>query len=313
MRKILLSSFLLVSLAIFAQREVPIAYGDMDNWVTRHIKESSIIGGNTRLVYEIGPNTDVYKNEAYKNMGGSPWGSANVYAKVAGVEKSSTSVFKEKRGDGFCARLETYFVGVKVLGLVNIRVLAAGSIFLGEVKEPITGTKNPQHWIKSGIPFTKRPSAIKFDYKIKMSGSPNRVYHNGLSPEKEVAGVDYPAVILLLQKRWEKDGKIYAKRVGTMVVRYNKNVNEWQTGTYKILYGDITKNPAYKEESMRIQVEERYSQNSKGEMVPIYEVGWADADETPTHMILQFTSSHGGAYIGSPGNTMWIDNVKLIY
>ena len=26
----------------------------------------------------------------------------------------------------------------------------------------------------------------------------------------------------------------------------------------------------------------------------------------PTHMILQFSSSHGGAFIGSPGNTLWV-------
>ena len=64
---------------------------------------------------------------------------------------------------------------------------------------------------------------------------------------------------------------------------------------------------------MRIQVEERYAVNSKGESVPINEIGWAEEGETPTHMILQLTSSHGGAYIGSPGNTMWIDNVKLVY
>jgi hypothetical protein len=64
---------------------------------------------------------------------------------------------------------------------------------------------------------------------------------------------------------------------------------------------------------MAIQVEERYAVNSKGKSVPIKEVGWADASETPTHIVLQFTSSHGGAYIGSPGNTFWIDNVKLVY
>ena len=33
---------------------------------------------------------------------------------------------------------------VKVLGLVNITVLAAGSIFTGTVHEPIKVTKNPQ-------------------------------------------------------------------------------------------------------------------------------------------------------------------------
>ena len=63
--------------------------------------------------------------------------------------------------------------------------------------------------------------------------------------------------------------------------------------TYPILYGNITSKPEYKP-YMRIQVEERYTLNSKGKSVPIQEVGWAEPGEAPTHMVLQFTSSHGG-------------------
>ena len=48
-------------------------------------------------------------------------------------------------------------------------------------------------------------------------------------------------------------------------------------------------------------------------MVQVKEVGWANANEAPTHIVLQFDSSHGGAYIGSVGNTLWIDNVRLAY
>ena len=59
--------------------------------------------------------------------------------------------------------------------------------------------------------------------------------------------------------------------------------------------------------------ERDYTRNSKGESVLIKETGWAEANENPTHMILQFSSSHGGAFIGSPGNTLWVDNVKLVY
>ena len=111
----------------------------------------------------------------------------------------------------------------------------------------------------------------------------------------------------------DKDGNIYSKRVGTMVQRYTESSNGWvNDATYPILYGDITKHPEYKP-YMRIQVEERYALNSQGKSVPIQEVGWAAEGELPTHIVLQFTSSHGGAYIGSPGNTMWIDNVELIY
>ena len=38
-------------------------------------------------------------------------------------------------------------------------------MFLGEVHEPVKGTKNPQKMLNSGIPFTKKPIAIQFDYK----------------------------------------------------------------------------------------------------------------------------------------------------
>ena len=118
-----------------------------------------------------------------------------------------------------------------------------------------------------------------------------------------------------MQKRWEdKDGNIYAKRVGTAVVRYYTTTDDWHNNaTYSIMYGDITGNPEYKAHMMRLQVQERYAVNSKGESVPIKEVAWGTEDDIPTHIQLQFTSSHGGAYIGSPGNSFYVDNVKLVY
>ena len=56
-----------------------------------------------------------------------------------------------------------------------------------------------------------------------------------------------------------------------------------------------------------------YAINSKGENVKIIEEGWAKADENPTHLILKFDSSYGGAYVGTPGNTLWLDNVGFVY
>ena len=107
---------------------------------------------------------------------------------------------------------------------------------------------------------------------------------------------------------------IYAKRVGTVVVRYYTTTDDWRNNaTYSIMYGDITGNPEYKAHMMRLQVQERYAVNSKGESVPIKEVAWGTEDDIPTHIQLQFTSSHGGAYIGSPGNSFYVDNVKLVY
>ena len=299
---------------VTSENVVPFAYGDMDNWIVREIHESGIIGGNSKWLYELGPSDTIVGNTAFRNMGGSPWATSNVMAKVAGVVKTNTSVFPEKRGDGMCARMETRYESVKVFGLVDIEVIAAGSVFLGTVHEPIKGTKNPQAMLQSGVPFSKKPKALRFDYKVKAAPEKNRVRSTGFSRKSTVAGQDSLAVILLLQKRWEDaEGNVYSKRVGTMVQRYTESTPDWvNDATYPILYGNITSKPEYKP-YMRIQVEERYTLNSKGKSVPIQEVGWAEPGEAPTHMVLQFTSSHGGAYIGSPGNTFWIDNVELIY
>ena len=82
--------------------------------------------------------------------------------------------------------------------------------------------------------------------------------------------------------------------------------------TFDIMYGDIRNNPKYNAGLMGLRQND-YAINSHGKSVPVRETGWASADERPTHHALQISSSHGGAYIGTPGNTLWIDNVKLVY
>ncbi|MCC8154483.1 MAG: PCMD domain-containing protein [Tannerellaceae bacterium] len=288
-------------------------FGDMDRWVVREIKESAVIGGKTKLLYELGPKDTIRGAEPYTNRGGSPWANSNVLAKVAGVVKTNTSVFPEERANGYCVRMETRFESVKVIGLINIEVIAAGSVYLGEMLEPIKGTKNPMAMLNCGIPFTRKPSALSLDYKVKVAPEPNRIRCTGFSPRSTVEGKDEAVIILILQKRWEDEkGNLFAKRVGTMMKRYNKDVDWVNNAVFPVLYGDISNHPEY-QPYMKIQDEERYALNSKGKNVPIQEVGWADDNEEPTHLILHFASSHGGAYIGSPGNTFWIDNVKLVY
>ena len=301
---------------IHAQTEY-LKYGNFDTWTVRNIKESGIIGGKTKTLYEVGPEATWNNDNAYTyGQGGSPWGTSNVMAKVAGVTKTNTSVFRDKRGDGYCVRLETGREKCVVMGLINIKVLAAGSLWLGGVMEPITSTSSPMSKLVAGIPFTKRPKSISYDYKIKLSGEPDRIRETGFSKVTKVPGLDMPDAILLLQKRWEDEkGNLYAKRVGTMVMRYDKSTNDWvNDAEYPIHYGNITHESFYKDYMGLITGEStKYSMNSKGKNVPIKEVGWADANETPTHMILQFDSSHGGAYVGSVGNTFWLDNVRLNY
>lgn len=295
-------------------REEPIKYGDMEHWVTRKIHESAIIGGSTKTLYEIGPTQTIEGNKPYTNLGGSPWGTSNVLAKVAGIVKTNNSVYKDTRGSGHCVKMTTHIERVKVLGLVNISVLAAGSVFLGDMREPITGTKDGPKALNWGVKFNKRPKALRYDYKVQTAGGGNRIKMTGFSAKGTVPGKDYAITVFFLQKRTEDaGGNITAKRVGTMVVKYGTSTGRWiDNATYEILYGDIRNNPKYDAATMGLCSTD-YARNSKGKSVPVKETGWASAEETPTHMLLQFSSSHGGAYVGSPGNTFWIDNVRLVY
>ena len=273
--------------------------GDFEHWSSQTIKESRIIGGNTVNLMHIG----------------SPWGSSNVWAKVSGVTKTNVSVYKDKHpGHGNCVKLYTHIVEAKVLGLINIKVLAAGSIFLGNTIQPIRDTKNPMAKLNAGVPFNRRPKGIVFDYKVNIVGG-NRIRQNGITKGKTVQGQDMADCILYLQKRWEDaNGNIYAKRVGTLVRRFNKS-SDWKENVFfAIHYGDITKEKFYNSSwGLTSGSITKYAKNSKGAMVPIKEVGWGDENDTPTHIVLQFDSSHGGAYIGTVGNTLWVDNVRLAY
>lgn len=296
------------------EREELLPFGDMNQWIKREIKESSIIGGAQKEIYAVGPTQTIKGEIPYKPTGGSPWATSNVMAKVVGIVKTNSSVFPERRDGGYCARLDTHMEGVKVFGVVDITVLAAGSLFLGEVHEPIKSTKNPNGLLLMGVPFTKHPKALRFDYKVRIADREKRIRATGFGRETDVDGKDHAAVVCLLQKRWEdKEGNVYASRVGTFAIQYDKSCDWQNAATYTILYGDITYNPAYRADLMKLNAYEYNTVNSRGKSVPIKEVSWAAPDEAPTHIILQFASSHGGAYIGTPGNSLWVDNVKLVY
>lgn len=310
--------FLVLQLFAFlaAHAQQQLKYSDFNQWITRDVKESKIIGGATKTLYEIGPTGTWDGKLPYVNQGGSPWGTSNVMAKVAGVVKTNSSVFREKRGDGYCAKLVSHIEGVKVLGLVNIHVFAAGSVFVGQMVEPITSSKNPMGKLDYGIPFTSKPKALQFDYKIKLSGKSDRIRQTGFSPVKTIEGMDMPDVICLLQKRWEdSEGNIYAKRVGTLIHHFNKDTEWVNAAQFTIHYGDITGESFYQDYMGLFQGgdDQKYAMNSRGKVVPIREIEWAGASEQPTHLCLQFASSFGGAYIGAVGTTMWLDNVKFVY
>lgn len=294
--------------------EEPVKFGTFESWITRTIKESVLVGGKTQTLYEVGPNGKFDGARAFTNQGGSPWANSNVLAKVAGVVKTNVSVFPDKHQGGRCAKLSTHIVKCKAIGVVNISVLATGSLFLGTLIEPVTGSSNPMSKMSIGVPFSRRPKAVKFDYKYQSPGG-ERIRETGFSRTQTVKGKDMGQVTCLLQKRWEDaEGNIHALRVGTMRHRFSQNTEWREAQSFEIHYGDITKENFYQGYMGLITgADTFYALNSKGKNVPVQEEGWASADDTPTHIILKFDSSHGGAYVGTVGNTLWVDNVRLVY
>lgn len=300
-----------------ANAQEVIKYGDFNHWITRNIKESSVLGGKTKQVYEIGPSQTINGAKAYKNLGGSPWATSNVYAHVMGVTKCSNAVYPDVRsGSNKCAKLCTILEHVKALGIINMDVLVSGSIFLGQVMEPITSSKNPYSKMEMGIPFTHRPKYLSFDYKVHVPEGGQRIYSSGFGKKKSLEGQDYAEVYVLLQRRWEdENGNLHAARVGTARERFGKNTSGWVNGhKLTIHYGDITGTSYYKPYMALLNKDVvYYARNSKGKMVRVIEEKWDAADATPTHVLVMASSGCGVAYTGTVGMTLWVDNMAWGY
>lgn len=301
----------LLSSGITAQRIEPIRYGDFDDWITRTIKESAIIGGKKRTLYEVGPTQTIEGNKAYRNLGGSPWGTSNVYARVTGVTKGSNAVYPEDRpGHGKCAKLCSKLEHVRALGIINMDVMVAGSMFLGEMIEPVTSTSDPYSKMNMGVAYTKRPKNLVFDYKLVMPENATRIKATGFGSKKKLPGTDEAAVYLYLQRRWEDaEGNIHARRVAT-AGRTFKKTTDWQNAyRLPLVYGDCSKDPSMKWLGLRGASNAYYARNSKGKLVPVIEEGWDSPDATPTHVMLLMSAGNGEPYVGTPGLTLYVDNV----
>lgn len=306
----------ILSLSLYSQERIEyLPYGKMDTWTVRYIKESILLGGKTRELYVIAKTDTIWQNKPYPyGRNGSPWSTSNAYAKVCGVEKAAVSVTPERRGDGYCCRLETTLQTVKAIG-IDLKALATGSIYAGRLLDPVTleGIKVPMKAIDMGIPFTKRPVALILDYKAVIQQGKSMVRATGSTKVTTVHGQDAGEIILFLQHRWEDaDGNIYAYRVGTASERITESIPDWKNNhRLTIRYGNITHTANYKSWE-KLSKNRFMARNSKGKMVPVQEIGYK-ADATPTHMILQISAGCHEAFTGCPGNVVWVDNIRLVY
>ena len=292
-------------------------YGKFDSWCRREVKESGLIGGNTEHLYEFyGDTTEIHQTgkTPFSAPEGYLWRTNNVLAIVAGIVKTNNTVYPEKRGEGYCVRLETHLEEVKVLGMINMDVTCQGAIMIGQLPEPITTTKDPMSKVLYGVPFTQCPKAVRLDYKADVCHEVIR--GTGFSKLKPMGYEDHAEITVMLQKRWEdEDGNIHALRVGTAIERIEQDIPQWINGHELVIgYGDITGNPYYKDYmGLKTDPETAYrAVNSKGDVVMIIEEGWAPEGTEPTHLLLHAISSCGQAFYGGLGNTLWLDNVEVV-
>ena len=188
--------------------------GKFDHWRVMQIKESGIIGGNIKTIYKLSEGDTITGQTPFVQREEDVFAPCNIMANVMGIVKGSNSVFPERRGDGYCARLSVVMEKVRVLGIIDMEVLVQGTILSGYFHEPIRDTKGAYSKMDCGIPFTGRPSAVRYDYKAEV-GKPV-VRSTGFSPKKRLGGADYAFIAVYLQRRTEDaDGNVIAKRVGT--------------------------------------------------------------------------------------------------
>jgi hypothetical protein len=288
-------------------------YSSLDYWYSRKVEESFLLSGKTIDLYGVGvvdPNSDFYNLKLKDEK--SPWGTTNVYSKMV-LDVGNSRVFPEKRGPGYCCRLETAIRKDNIAGL-KVEVLIAGTLFVGELIEPVKGLKEPLKNVSQGIPFNKKPIAVKFDYKYHV-GSKRVKGDYSITP---VEGTDKAEFCLILQKRWEdQNGKVFATRIAGARKFFTGSVNQWVNGAvFPVTYGDVTHLPEYDEKTMGLipGVSEVYVKNSQGKMVSLVETGWGDIDDVPTHVILYWTSSYQGVqYVGSTETVFWVDNIEFVY
>ena len=315
----LLMADILFTVNAYAQQSVVDAineYGTFDSWSMRQVKESGLIGGATKTLYEFYGNQEtVFTGKTpFTAPEGYLWRTNNVLAIVAGVVKTNNTIFPEERGNGYCARIETHIEEVKALGVINMDVTCQGALLLGVLPEPITTTKDPMAKVFYGIPFTGMPKAVVMDIKADVGHEVIRA--TGFSKLKPMGYPDSAEITVMLQKRWEdEDGVVHALRVGTAIWRISEDIPEWMNGyELKIHYGDITGEPFY-EEYMGLKNDPEsafHAPNSKGRNVIIQEDGWAEPGTQPTHLVINIISSCGKAFYGGVGNTLWVDNVRIV-
>ncbi len=313
MKRIITITLFLLSLVSGVRAQLQsIPYGDFETWAVHYIKESKVVGGQTRAIYIPAPKDTLWENKPYiYKDADDPWATSNDYINFMGIYKTSTSVEPDKRGHGTAAKLSILQEDITVIGL-DMHVILAGTLYVGRTREPFNATGNYNANVDFGWPYEGTPKALVFDYKSVISPDSSVTQCAGFSKPKTIHHIfDHAHAYCYLQRRWEDNlGNIHAERVATAYMKIDYTT-DWVNGHVLTLhYGEIV-NPNTIEQLQRTWM---FARNSSGRMVRVREEGWATPGTKPTHICISFSASgleQGGA--GHVGNALWVDNVCLKY
>lgn len=315
-KRSLIILLLTCSLAAIAGDKVELLpFGDFEQWTVRYLQESRLMGGKTKILYAVAPTDTIRGNIPFTyGLNGNPWSVSNAYARVLGIDKASGTTRPERRGDGWCARLDCKLDSVVVARIIDLKVLIAGTLFTGRTIEPISmkATGEPYSAIDMGVPYTRHPKALMLDIKAYIEESNEITYAKAVANPKIREGRDCAEVYVLLQHRWEDaEGRIHARRVGTAYERFYHSIPEWDNDhVIPVRWGDLTQQPGFHDYE-RLNAIEFQALNSQSKMTRVVEEGWGL--ENPTHVIIMITSGSYEAFVGHDGNTLWVDNVRFVY
>ena len=86
-----LTLLLLLPTITNSQTKKYVPYGKMNTWCVRYIKESHIIGGKTKVIYNIGPGDTIRENKAYRGFSLLFY---KLIKKTSGLDMDAASDFK---------------------------------------------------------------------------------------------------------------------------------------------------------------------------------------------------------------------------
>lgn len=206
---------------------------------------------------------------------GKGWATANNYF-VQGTRPA-------EHNRGYAAKMTTNEQNTLIFG----KLIAAGSIYTGCFKFDVGALNDPRSMTHFGIPHTVRIQSIEFDAKYEPGPQLKQAVKSGSKYSiEDREGVDVGQAFVEII-RWTGNGTFeYHGRPADGVE---------VLGRGEILFDG-------KETKYR---------NWAHYNIPIV---YTNQTDIPTHIVIVFSSSKSGdIFLGAPGSTMEVDDVKLIY